>query len=271
MKLLVTGSKGFIGKNLVNYIEDNTDWDVETFDWLDGNMPGVMDKDWVIHIGAISSTTERDLDKIMRQNVDFTKQLFNSCKTFGVNFQYSSSASLYGLGDNFKESAQLDPRTPYAWSKYLCEYHHRQHQGGNIVQGFRYFNVYGDYEEHKGSQASPITQFRKQKEKYGFIKLFENSDNYFRDFICVKDVCRVHVEFIKKVRNSGIFNVGAGKTYSFQQVADLICREQEYIPMPEILKNSYQSYTCSDNTKLESMIGKQTWITIEEFLNSNEI
>lgn len=268
MKLLVTGSKGFIGQNLVKYIEDNTDWIVDTYDWLDGSIPSVMDQDWVVHIGAISSTTERDLDKVMRQNYDFTRQLFDACKTFGVNMQYSSSASLYGLGTDFNETAQLDPRTPYAWSKYLCEYYHRHHQGGNIVQGFRYFNVYGDHEDHKGSQASPVYQFRKQAKEQGSIKLFEGSSNYFRDFICVQDVCRVHVEYIKKVKDSGIFNVGTGKTYSFQQVADLISDKQEYIPMPEILKNSYQSYTCSDNLKLESTIGAQKWVTIEEFLKN---
>jgi len=269
MKILVTGSKGFIGKNLIKYIEDNTDWEIDTYDWEGGILPSVMDQDWVIHIGANSSTTERDLDKIMQQNVDFTRQLFDACKTYGVNMQYSSSASLYGSGTDFKETAQLDPKAPYAWSKYLCEYHHKKNQGGNIVQGFRYFNVYGDNEGHKGSQASPVTQFRKQAKEQGFIKLFEDSNSYFRDFICVEDVCRVHVEFIKSVKKSGIFNVGTGKTYSFQQVADLISDKQTYIPMPEILKNSYQSYTCSDNTKLENMIGPQKWITIEEFLKSS--
>jgi len=264
MKLLVTGSKGFIGKNLIKYIEDNTDWEVDTYDWSSGILPSIMDQDWVLHLGAISSTTERDIDKIMVQNFDFSRQLFDACKTYGVNLQYSSSASVYGFGTDFTEDATPDPKTPYAWSKYLVERHHRTHQGGNIVHGFRYFNVYGDGEEHKGNQASPISKFRQQET----IKLFEGSTKYFRDFICVTDVCRVHVDFIKSVKKSGIFNVGTGKPYSFQQVADLISSKQEHIPIPEEVKYSYQELTCSDNTKLESVLGPQKWISIEEFLES---
>ena len=269
MRVLVTGHKGFIGKNMLQYLEDNTDWYVDTFEWDDGNMPSLMEQDWVIHIGAISATTERDIDKVLRQNYDFTRQVFNACKTYGVNLQYSSSASLYGMNQVFTEDAQLDPITPYAWSKYLCERFHNMNQSGNIVQGFRYFNVYGDHEEHKGSQASPVTQFRNQSKKDGRIRLFENSENYRRDFICVTDICRIHVEFIKKVKESGVFNVGTGIARSFQEVADLINSNQEYIAMPETLKRSYQQYTCSDNTKLERVLGPQKWITIEEFLNSS--
>lgn len=270
MKILLTGYKGFIGKNMLEYLEDNTDWQVDTFDWQDGNLSSVMDQDWVIHIGAISSTTEKDLDKIMRQNVDFTRQLFDSCKKFGVNLQYSSTASLYGMQTNFTEDAELDPITPYAWSKYLCEYHHRTHQGGNIVHGFRYFNVYGDGEENKGSQASPITQFRKQKNQNNLIKLFENSHNYYRDFVYVKDVCKIHIEFIKNVSKSGIWNIGTGSVYSFQEIADLICENQEYIPMPDKLIRSYQTYTKADLTKLESTIGKQNWTKVEDFLRNTK-
>jgi len=274
MRVLVTGYKGFIGQNLVQYIYDNTDWSVDLYEWGDSNMPSVMEQDWVIHIGAISSTTERDLDKVMRQNVDFTRQLFNACKTYGVNFQYSSSASVYGFGTDFKETAMPDPRTPYAWSKYLCEYYHKQHQGGNIVHGFRYFNVYGNQEEHKGNQGSPVSQFSKQAES-GKIKLFHNSDNYLRDFIAVEDICRVHVEYIKRVKDSGVWNIGTGKATSFQHVADLISRKYdssiEYIEMPEILKSSYQTYTCADTSKLEDSIGTQRWITLEEWLDKYKL
>ena len=132
MKILLTGHRGFIGQNMLQALE-NTDHDISTFEWADGNMPSVMEQDWVIHIGGISSTTERDVDKIMRQNYDFSRQLFTACKTYGVNLQYSSSASIYGLGTNFSETAPPDPRNAYAWSKYLFEGYHLQHQGGNIV------------------------------------------------------------------------------------------------------------------------------------------
>ncbi len=266
MRVLITGHKGFIGKNLVKYIEDNTDWEISTYDWNDV-FPGLLDQDWVIPIGGISSTTERDLDKIMSQNYDFTKQLFDNCKRFGINMQYSSSASLYGMGSDFRETAPLDPRTPYAWSKYMCERYHRMHQGGNVVQGFRYFNVYGNHEGHKGSQASPVTQFRNQDP----IRLFENSENYLRDFIAVEDVCRIHVEFLKRVRESGVWNVGTGTATSFQQIADLINPRQEKVPMPEILKSSYQTYTCADITKLEATLGPQQWISLEDWLDKYKL
>ena len=175
---------------------------------------------------------------------------FNACKTYGVNLQYSSSASVYGLGTDFKETSIPDPRTPYAWSKYLCEYYHKQHQGGNIVQGFRYFNVYGpEGEEHKGNQASPYAQFKRQAEETGRIKVFEGSENYRRDFIHVSKVVDTHLKFLYNT-NSGIWNIGTGKTISFMDVAKSFNVPIEIIPMPDVLKDSYQKYTCADVTKL---------------------
>jgi ADP-L-glycero-D-manno-heptose 6-epimerase len=270
MKLLITGHKGFIGKNLVNYIKQHTDWQVDTYELGDG-YPGVMDCDWVIHLGANSSTTERNVDGILKQNYDFTVRLFDECKTFGVNFQFASSASLYGLGNSFSETDPVDPKNPYAWSKYLAERYIMDHLGGATVHCFRYFNVYGNYENHKAGQASPITQFSKQNP----IKVFENSSSYLRDFIAVEDVCRIHVEFIKKVKESGVYNVGTGKTRSFQDVANIISKRNnaviEYIPMPDILKSSYQAYTCADISKLESVLGPQQWIEIGEWLDKYKL
>ena len=248
MKILLTGHKGFIGGHMLRALEEHGHY-VSVYEWGE-ILPSIMEQDWVIHMGAISSTTERDLDKIMQQNVDFTKQIFDTCKTYGVNLQYSSSASLYGLGTNFSETAPLDPRTPYAWSKYLCEYYHKQHQGGNIVQGFRYFNVYGpEGEEHKGNQASPYAQFKRQAEETGRIKVFEGSENYRRDFIHVSKVVDTHLKFLYNT-NSGIWNIGTGKTISFMDVAKSFNVPIEIIPMPDVLKDSYQKYTCADVTKL---------------------
>lgn len=267
MNVLITGYKGFIGQNMVKYIKQNTDWNVSLYEWGE-EYYGVCGIDWVIHLGAISSTTEKDIDKVLTQNTEFTNQLFNDCKTFGVNLQFASSASVYGSGTEFNEESVIDPVSPYTWSKCLSERHFKKHQGGNVVHTFRYFNVYGNHEEHKGNQASPITQFRKQQKKLNKIRLFENSHNYKRDFVYVGDVCRIHVDFIKKVSVSGIFNVGSGISRSFQEIGDLICKNQEYIPMPETLKRSYQTFTQADITKLENVLGKQKWTSVEDFLIS---
>lgn len=259
MKLLITGHKGFIGSNAVRYFSQKHE--VDTYDWDDGPRPGVMDYDWVLHMGAISATTERDVEKVMRQNVDFTLDLWNECRVWGTGFQFASSASVYGFGTNFKEDAPADPRTPYAWSKYLCERAIDGRGRSAGVQLFRYFNVYGPGEEHKGTQASPFCQFTKQAKETGIIKLFKNSHNYRRDFVHVDRVLEVHEAMMERESESGIYNVGTGYTLSFQEVAEEIANKYhadiQYIPMPDILKDSYQTYTCADLTKLNAALNDQ--------------
>ena len=273
MRVLITGHRGFVGQNLVKYIEDNTDWVIGTYNYGD-MFPLVSEHDWVIHLGAISSTTEKDIDKLLTQNTEFSIKLYEDCRTYGTNFQYASSASVYGFGTDFSEDAQLAPVNAYAWSKYLFDRHVTNRSPGNRVHGLRYFNVYGDNETHKENQASPITKFTQQAKETGKITLFEGSAEYIRDFICVEDICRIHVEMIEKNVESGIYNVGTGNPYSFQKIADAISKkykaEFDYIPIPENIKQSYQKFTCSDNTKLESVLGKQKWITIEEFLEHTD-
>ena len=252
MNILLTGYKGFIGSHMLTALE-SAGHNVSTYEWGEV-LPGIIDQDWVIHIGAISSTTERDIDKVLRQNFDFSCQLYDVCKTFGVNFQYSSSASVYGLVSTFREDAPPDPRTPYAWSKYLFERYVQGHSGGNIVQGFRYFNVYGpEGEEHKGDQASPFSKFKKQAEETGRITVFEGSEQFHRDFIHVSKIVDTHLKFLN-VGESGIWNVGTGKTMSFMDVAKSFNVPIDIIPMPENIKDSYQKYTCADLTKLRTVV-----------------
>lgn len=270
MFILVTGDQGFIAPHVIRLLE-SAGHNVESFDW-NNRHTSVINYDWVIHIGANSSTTERNVDLVLRQNLEYSIELFENCKTFGVNFQYSSSASIYGLGNSFKEDANPDPRSPYAWSKYLFDRYVEQHTGGNIVQGFRYFNVYGQGELHKGSQASPVTQFRRQAREHGKIKLFHNSENYHRDFVCVEDVADCHLRFLKS-GSSGVFNIGTGTTKSFEYVARLVADQEsaeiEYIPMPKILTSSYQEYTQADLTKFNQAVGSKKWTSVEEWMNQN--
>jgi ADP-L-glycero-D-manno-heptose 6-epimerase len=256
MKILLTGYKGFIGFNMLNALREHN---VTTFEWGE-TLPEIEGHDWVIHMGANSSTTERNIEKIMHQNVDFSVWLLNQCIKHGVDLQYSSSASVYGMRkENFKEDQPVDPRNPYAWTKYLFERHVSNLEPKSLkgirIQGFRYFNVHGSNEDHKEDQASPYHTFAKQYRETGKIKLFENSENYLRDFVPVEKVCQTHIDFFE-VKESGVWNVGTGNPKSFLDVALSIAPKEaiEYIPMPEKLRDSYQSYTCADMSKtLESL------------------
>jgi ADP-L-glycero-D-manno-heptose 6-epimerase len=254
MKILVTGYKGFVGSHLVNTLRKKGH-EVDTFE-LGELLTPINYFDWVMHVGAISSTTEKNVEKIMGQNLDATITLYEMCRMYGVNFQFSSSGSVYGLNEEFKEDSPVDPRTPYAWSKYLCERYILNNPMKPVTQIFRYFNVYGpENEEHKGSQASPHCQFKKQKEKNGFIKVFKGSENYQRDFIHVSEIVDYHLKFLK-CKESGIFNLGRGKTESFLDVAKTFNVPIEEIEMPENLKCSYQKYTCADMTKTKKVLSE---------------
>lgn len=255
MKILITGHKGFIGQNMVNALKN--DHELSFYEWGDPP-PDFEGLDWCIHLGAISATTEHDVEKVMRQNHDFSCIVLIACQTHKVNLQYASSASVYGLSKTFTEDGQLDPKSPYAWSKYLFDRAIKSTKFDNIyVQGFRYFNVYGPHEDHKGDQASPYYKFEQQAKTTGIIKLFENSDQYFRDFIHVDQVINIHKKFFN-VKETGIWNVGTGIPKSFQQIAEEIAEKYdakiEYIPMPTNIKSQYQPYTCADVTKLNRYI-----------------
>ena len=254
MKILLTGHRGFIGSHMFRALEAQGHH-VSTYDWGD-ILPSIMEQEWVIHMGAISSTTERDVEKVMAQNHDFTIQLYEACHTFGINFQYASSASVYGLVSTFREDAEPDPRTPYAWSKYLTERHIQRHPMGARAQIFRYFNVYGpEGEEHKGSQASPYAQFKRQAETTGRIQVFEGSEGFLRDFVPVSKIVDTHLKFLK-VKESGIWNVGTGEPRSFMAVAQEFDVPITTIPMPDILRDSYQKYTCADMTRYNNTLSK---------------
>ena len=267
MKILITGHEGFIGKNLAPFLDNDNE--LFGYDWNPDSLPDVTGYDWVIHLGAISSTTERDIDKVMLQNYEFSKWLFNECNNKGVNLQYASSASVYGTNTDFDEDAPKQPQSYYATSKYLFDRWVMQQSRNILVQGFRYFNVYGPYEDHKGDQASPITKFFKQAKDTGVIRLFDNSDKYLRDFVYVGDCCNIH-RFMLTSTESGIFNIGSGVATSFQTIAELIAKRLnakiEYVPMPESLNGQYQEYTCA-NIELLSSLVNINFTTPKEFID----
>jgi ADP-L-glycero-D-manno-heptose 6-epimerase len=269
MKILITGHQGFIGKNLSAYLKN--DFEISGYEWSESDFPSVSSYDWVIHLGAISSTTEKDVDKVMRQNYEFSKRLFNECNKHGVNLQYASSASVYGNNTDFKESSSKQPSSPYSWSKYLFDRWVFQQPQDIVVQGFRYFNVYGPNEDHKGDQASPYTKFSNQAKDKGTVTLFKGSEDFQRDFICVDDICEVQ-KLMLNINQSGIWNLGSGTATSFETVGRLIAQKYNatinYIDMPDNLKKQYQSYTCADMTALNNIIDKK-FIDIKDYINGS--
>jgi ADP-L-glycero-D-manno-heptose 6-epimerase len=262
MKVLVTGSRGFIGQNIINALP--IDWYVSSFDIKDNpeTRPRDLDftgVDWVIHLGALSSTTEKDARRVMDLNLAWSIELAEQCEKHNVNLQWSSSASVYG--NKYRcpvdENKTAYPLNLYAMSKYFFEEYMRSKQHKFMWQGFRYFNVYGPREDHKGSQASPYNQFARQARETGVIRVFEGSENYKRDFVHVDRIVEVHLKMMEK-KESGIFNIGSGSPRSFLDVARDVAlmynARIETIPFPEHLRSHYQEYTHADMYKLNMLL-----------------
>lgn len=269
MKILITGAGGFIAQNLGQLL--TKEHEIYGYEWNDTAFPDVTGLDWVIHLGAISSTTETDVDKIILQNYEFSKWLFLECNTKKVNFQYASSASVYGSTTHFTETGPLQPISPYSWSKYLFDRWVTNQNKQIWCQGFRYFNVYGPKEEHKGDQASVFTKFSKQSKEKGHIEVFTGSENYKRDFVNVQDVCNIHKLFFN-IEKSGIWNIGTGNCWSFAQIAQSMAQKfavpVKEIPMPQQLSAQYQKYTCANTSHLLDTIGNYNFITPFDYISS---
>jgi ADP-L-glycero-D-manno-heptose 6-epimerase len=176
----------------------------------------------------------------------------------------------------FNESSAVYPQTPYAWSKFLVDKFLNDNGYDSFsmnVQTFRYFNVYGPGEGHKGDQMSLVSKFQKQASQDGVIKLFEDSDKYFRDCICVHDIAVIQ-EKLMHTDEAGLFNMGTNKAPSVEEVARTIAKKYdakiEYIPMPDKLKSQYQEYTCADNAKLHNAVPIRHWMTVEEYINATD-
>jgi len=208
----------------------------------------------------------------MKKNYEFTTDLIVKCLEDNVDLQYASSASVYGDGKTFRETDDCRPMNGYAWSKYLIDRFVLESISMPLpinIQGFRYFNVYGLHESLKGNQASPIHKFKQQAVVDESIMLFEDSENYLRDFICVDDICKVHEQMID-ADVSGIFNVGTGRAVSFQTIGNLISQKFDatikHIPMPANLRGSYQEFTQANIEKLSEYVDIK-WTTVEDYIN----
>ena len=244
--IILTGYNGFIGKAFAESTDPENLYRVEAegaFKFLEEY------EDWdnvelILHQGAISSTIETDVEKIYKYNIDFSIKLFEKAIEYEIPVKYASSASVYGK----MLTGIINPLNFYAISKVTVDYWVQDHiDEFLLVQGFRYFNVYGKGEDHKGNQASPVQKFTEQIKEDGKLKLFEGSHKFQRDFICVDDIVNIVLDNDKP---SGIYDLGTSNPTSFQEVAELIATkyngEIEYIPFPDHLKGKYQAYTCAE-------------------------
>jgi len=296
--IIVTGGAGMIGSNIIKALNDKGHTDILVVDNLkdgtkfanlaDLNIADYMDKEdflisiladedfgdveAVFHEGACSSTTEWDGKYMMDNNYQYSKELLHWCLEHQVPFLYASSAATYGgRNADFIEERQFEePLNVYGYSKMLFDHYVREilPEAQSQVCGFRYFNVYGPREGHKGSMASVAFHLNTQLNNGENPKLFEGSDGFKRDFIYVEDVASVNLWFWENAV-SGIFNCGTGRAESFQEVADAALKyhkdgEVEYIPFPEKLKGRYQAFTLADQTKLRAAGYDKPFKTVAE-------
>ncbi len=283
--IIVTGGAGFIGSNIIKglnkqgiddiLVVDNLANGVKFTNLADCAIADYRDKldfiatlkngtfkakvSAVFHLGACSSTTEWDGRYIMHNNYDYSKTLLHFCLQQNVAFLYASSASVYGDGTVFKEDLRHEkPINMYAYSKFQFDQYVRRllPSVGSQVVGFRYFNVYGAREQHKGTMASVAFHFNQQVKESGVVRLFQGCDGYGdgeqqRDFVYVADAVAVNVWFLQHPEKSGIFNLGTGQAQSFNEVARAVLAwhgrgKIEYIPFPAHLMGRYQSFTQAD-------------------------
>ena len=243
--IILTGSSGFIGQNFLKQINEPV-IKVEkedAFRFLSG-FDRWNEVSLILHQGAISSTTERNISTLHHHNVAFTLHLFERAIQHQIPVKFASSASVYG-----NTNGQINPLNYYAITKLQIDYFIQDNLDKfSSIQSFRYFNVYGEGEDPKGDQASPISKFTKQIRETGKLQLFEGSDKFLRDFVCVNDIVNV---VLNNEAPSGVYDLGTGNPISFQEVAELVAKKEggeiEYIPFPEHLQGKYQTYTCADN------------------------
>jgi ADP-L-glycero-D-manno-heptose 6-epimerase len=304
MYTVVTGAAGFIGSNLVKALNARGETrilavddlvqsdkfsnlvDCEIADYFDKDefqrrlIDGDFDEDIavVLHQGACSDTMGTDGRYMLANNYRYSVTLLEHCQDNDIPFLYASSAAVYGGGSQFREERACEaPLNVYGYSKFLFDQYVRRVLPERTAQvaGFRYFNVYGPREAHKGRMASVVWHFFNEYRTTGKVQLFEGSGGYTageqrRDFVSVDDVVAVNLDFLDHPERSGIFNLGTGSAATFNAVATATinaCRAAdgaeplafealhragaiEYIAFPQGLAAQYQSYTEADLARL---------------------
>lgn len=289
MSVIVTGGAGFIGSNMVGALNSAGREDIIIVDnihtsekWMNirdkkflayFHKNEFLDKLWemedvthIIHMGACSSTTETDFDYLYKNNFEYTKELWIYAAEKKAAFLYASSAATYGDGqegfDDEKDIEGLKPLNRYGYSKHFFDqWAKKQDRRPPQTVGMKFFNVYGPNEYAKGSMASVVYHGYKQIIQSGTIRLFKSYQEGIedggqkRDFIYVKDLCKILLFLMDHPEISGLFNIGTGKAETFFHLAQSIFKalnlepDIRFIDMPQELRSKYQYYTKAEMGK----------------------
>jgi ADP-L-glycero-D-manno-heptose 6-epimerase len=309
--IVVTGGAGFIGSNIVldlaeagarvvvcDLFRSGGKWrniasaplydlvrPEALFGWLDHHRDNVG---VVIHMGAISSTTETDVDKFVATNIRLTLDLWQWCTETSTRLIYASSAATYGDGSaGFSDDqsptalAALRPLNPYGWSKHVVD----RRIIDDVVcgrsappqwAGLKFFNVYGPNEEHKGAMQSLVSKIEPIVRAGGAVNLFKSHDPRYRDgeqlrdFVYVKDCVAVVRWVLGNPVVSGLFNVGTGAARSFLELVGAVCAavgckpDIRFVDIPDELRTQYQYFTQADIGKLRMAGFEEPFYSLED-------
>lgn len=235
--------------------------------------------DTIVHLGACSTTTERDADYLLDDNTQYSIDVAVAANKNSIRLIYASSAATYGIGEQGYADwlgATLRPLNMYGYSKLLFDQWVRDNGLNGEFTGIRYFNVFGPNEYHKADMASMIYKAFGQIRERNTLRLFRSITPDFpdggqmRDFIYIKDVCRSMWNILQDRDIRGIYNLGTGCARTWNDLATAVFTAMgrtpdiEYIDMPESLVGQYQNYTCADMTMLNETSARMTFTTLED-------
>jgi ADP-L-glycero-D-manno-heptose 6-epimerase len=240
-----------------------------------------FDIESIVHMGANSSTTEKDADHLIENNYEYTKSLASYSVENGIRFVYASSAATYGDGslgfsDNEDEIQNLRPLNMYGYSKQLFDLWAVRNNLTGIIAGIKYFNVYGPNEYHKGEMRSVVSKAFDQINSTGKVKLFKSEHPDYkngeqkRDFVYVKDAVDMTLFLLNNKDKNGIYNVGSGKARTWNDLVKAIFNALEkqinieYVDLPKALAKKYQYFTEADLSKIKKAGYSQPLLSLEE-------